>query len=123
MCLMRIILERFLPFVTRTQCCKIWLRDILYIRQDGRMLYAVTESEIFGRYDKIKSVEKYLDRRFYPCMKSLIINFQQVSIMKDQTIFFKNGEIIPLGRQNYVHTKQAFALYIKNPCNFNDFIV
>ena len=32
--------------------------------------------------------------------------------MKDQTIYFKNGDKISLGRQNYVRTKQAFAAYL-----------
>lgn len=116
-------MESFLPFINREQCCKIWLKDIMYIRQDGRMTNIVTENETFCSYDRIKDMEKYLDDRFYYCLKTIIINFQQVSVMKDQTIYFKNGDHIVLGRQNYIRTRQTFAAYIKNPCNFNDFVV
>ena len=87
------------------------------------MTNIVTEKETYCSYDKIKNVEKYLDGRFYYCLKTIIINFQQVSVMRDQTIYFKNGDNILLGRQNYIRTRQAFAVYIKNPCNFNNFIV
>ena len=54
-------MESFLPFINREQCCKIWLKDILYIRQDGRITNIVTENETFCSYDRIKDMEKYLD--------------------------------------------------------------
>ena len=86
----------------------------MYIMQEGRMTNIVTEKETFCSYSKIKHFEQYLDmdRRFYYCLKSIVINFQQVSVMKGQTIYFKNGDKISLGRQNYVRTKQAFAAYL-----------
>ena len=107
-------MDNFVPFINREQCCKIWLCDILYIMQEGRMTNIVTEKETFCSYSKIKHFEQYLDmdRRFYYCLKSIVINFQQVSVMKGQTIYFKNGDKISLGRQNYVRTKQAFAAYL-----------
>lgn len=116
-------MNSFLPFVNREQCCKIWLDDIFYIKQEGRLLYVVTENETFCNYQKIDDILVFLDERFYRCLKKILINFQNVSAMKDQTIYFKNGDKIFLGRQNYIHTKQTFVAYIKKPCNSNDFIV
>ena len=85
-------MDNFVPFINREQCCKIWLCDIMHIMQEGRMTNIVTEKETFCSYKKIKSFEQYLDMdgRFYYCLKSIVINFQQVSVMKDQTIYFKN---------------------------------
>lgn len=105
-------MESFLPFINREQCCKIWLNDIMYIRQEGRMTSIVTEKETYCSYEKLKDMEAHLDKRFYYCLKKVIINFENVAVMKEQTIYFKNGDIIALGRQNYVHTRQAFAAYL-----------
>ena len=44
---------------------------------------------------------------------SVIINFEQVQAMRDQTIYFENGKSFALGRTNYISTKQAFAAYLK----------
>ena len=105
-------MESFLPFINREQCCKIWLNDIMYIRQEGRMTSIVTEKETYCSYEKLKDMEAHLDKRFYYCLKKVIINFENVAVMKEQTIYFKNGDFITLGRQNYVHTRQAFAAYL-----------
>ncbi len=115
--------DKYLPFVNREQCSKIPLSEILRIEQSSRIVIIVTEGATLRKYGKLQDIEEYLDERFYHCLKKMIINFQQVSSMKDQTIYFKNGDKIYLGRQNFVRTKQSFAIYIKNPCNFNDFIV
>ncbi len=56
---------------------------------------------------------EYLDRRFFRCLRSVIINFEQVQAMRDQTIYFENGKSFMLGRTNYISTKQAFAAYLK----------
>ena len=102
----------FLPYINSHQCCKIWLSDIMYIMQEGRTTNIVTEKETYCSYGKIKEMERHLDNRFYYCLKKVMINFENVAAMKDQTIYFKNGEMITLGRQNYVHTRQAFAAYL-----------
>lgn len=116
-------MDKYLPFVRRDVCCKILLKDIMRIEQRGRMVAIVTENDIFERYGRIEELEPYLDERFYHCLKTVIINFQQVSMMRDQTIFFRNSEKIFLGRQNYIKARQTFAIYIKNPCNCNGFVV
>ncbi len=105
--------DKYLPFVNRQQCSKIPLREILRVEQNGRLVTIVTEKGILEKYGKIQEVEEYLDERFYHCLKKTIINFEQVSSMKEQTIFFKNGDKIFLGRENFVRTKQSFAIYIK----------
>ena len=89
----------------------------------GGSVAIVTENDVFERYGRIEELEPYLDERFYHCLKTVIINFQQVSMMRDQTIFFRNSEKIFLGRQNYIKARQTFAIYIKNPCNCNGFVV
>ena len=116
-------MEKYLPFVTRGMCCKIWLKDIMRIEQHGRLAVIITENNVYERYGRTEEMEEYLDERFYRCLKTVIINFDQVKMMKNQTIFFRNGEEYFLGRQSYIKARQTFAIYIKNPCNCNGFVV
>ena len=106
-------MEKYIPIIRRTDCCKVPVSDILYIQQRGRVTNIVTEQETFSQYAKAGDYEGYLDRRFFRCLRSVIINFEQVQAMRDQTIFFQNGKSVELGRSNYVSTKQAFAAYLK----------
>lgn len=116
-------MDKYIPFINRTECCKILLEDILYIEQQKREIIIVTEDVTYRKYCKINEMDQYLDGRFFYSLKTLVINFSNVMSMRDQTIRFKNGVEIYLGRHNYVRTKQSFAIYIKNPCNSNGFIV
>ena len=106
-------MEKYIPIITRTDCCKVPVSDILYIRQHGRVTNIVTEAETFSQYAKAGDYVEYLDRRFFRCLRSVIINFEQVQAMRDQTIYFENGKSFALGRTNYISTKQAFAAYLK----------
>ena len=106
-------MEKYIPIITRTDCCKVPVSDILYIRQHGRVTNIVTEAETFSQYAKAGDYVEYLDRRFLRCLRSVIINFEQVQAMRDQTIYFENGKSFALGRTNYISTKQAFAAYLK----------
>lgn len=40
-------MEKYIPIITRTDCCKVPVSDILYIRQHGRVTNIVTEAETF----------------------------------------------------------------------------
>ncbi len=42
-------MEKYIPIITRTDCCKVPVSDILYIRQHGRVTNIVTEAETFSQ--------------------------------------------------------------------------
>ena len=69
-------MEKYIPIITRTDCCKVPVSDILYIRQHGRVTNIVTEAETFSQYAKAGDYVEYLDRRFFRCLRSVIINFE-----------------------------------------------
>jgi hypothetical protein len=46
-------------------------------------------------------------------MQSIIINLDKVIRMEDQTIFFENGQLLTLGRCNYIKAKQYYAAWLK----------
>ena len=106
-------MEKYLPIVNRSECNMVKLDDILYIRKEGRKINIVTEKAAFYEYCRMGEVEEHLDERFYNCLKGVIINFNQVQGMRDQTIIFRNGITFELGRDSFIRTKQTFAAYIK----------
>lgn len=109
-------MEKFLPIVNRNECRKIKLEDIVYLERQARLIRVVTEDASYYEYAKLSDFQPYIegDSRFFPCMKRLVINFDQVMSMKDQMIYFKNGMKCDLGRTNYLKTKQSFANYLRS---------
>lgn len=106
--------EKFLPMVKRSECCKIMLDDIMYFEKVGRMVRIATCESSYYEYGKISDYAQYFedDSRFYVCMKGLVVNFDHVNSMKDQTIYFSNGRQYEFGRTNYLKAKQAFVSYL-----------
>jgi len=101
--------NKYIPIVNREEACKVYIDDVLMLEQDLRKTFIHTEGEKFWRYGKIEELAGFLDSRFFKCHKSYIINMDQVVKMKDQTIFFKNGETIMIGRDKFKAAKQNFA--------------
>lgn len=109
-------MDKFIPVVNRRECRKVLLDDIIYIESDGRRIRIVTEDKEFYMYAKLSDLEPYFedDSRFFQCVKGVVVNFDNVSSMQNQTIFFKNGTEYMLGRTNFLKTKQTFVCYMRN---------
>ena len=103
-----------IPIVNRW-CCKILpISDIVYIFSNYRKSEIHTKDGMIPVYYGRNEIETYLDERFNHCLKSLIVNFDMISYMKDGVIGFINGEEVSLGRNSYIKVKQKFAMYVKN---------
>jgi len=103
----------YIPFVTRKVSLKIPINDVIYVLRQDRKIKIVTDYGSYEYYEKLKNVEHHLDERFFHCLKGLIINFDKVEKMEDQTIFLKNGECWMINKGNYVKAKQTFSAYLK----------
>jgi len=106
-------MDKYIPFINRQLCCKIPLGEIMYIEQQGRKIMIVTDKTVYRKYGKISDYKECFDSRFFYCLQSVVINFANVLSMREQAIKFVNGEEIYIGRQNFVRTKQTFAVYLK----------
>jgi len=102
----------YIPFVKRTEACKIFVESIILIEQELRKAMIHTDEESYWMYSKIDEFMQYLDFRFIKCHKSYIINLDKVIKMKAQTIFFENGRKIEIGREKFMFAKQSYANYI-----------
>ena len=105
--------DNYIPVITRFYSIKLYLRDILYIERQSRVLFFHTEKEDLKVYEGIQEVLPYLDSRFYPCLTGLLINFDKVDRMRDGRIFFCDKKThIDCGRQCFTRTKGAFNKYM-----------
>jgi len=108
-----IMSERYIPIISGSHTAKVKVSDIVMVERNRRKLHVVTDAKEYEYYEKIENVELFLDGRFYPCLKGCYINFERVSHMEDQRIYFDNGRFFDLGRENYIKTKQKYRGYLR----------
>lgn len=105
--------RKYMPIIKRNEVLKVDIEQILMIEQDCRKILIHTAEGVISQYKKIEDVKQYLDKRFYQCHRSCIINLDKVIHMREQTIFFESGLTIHMGRESFIRTKQFFARFIR----------
>lgn len=105
--------ESYLVIINGRETAKVKISDILMVERDRRRLHIVTPEKEYIYYEKLENVEGCLDNRFYPCLKGCYINFERISHMSDQKIYFENGYIYDIGRSNFIKTKQKYGSYLR----------
>lgn len=106
-------MEKFVPVITSAYVKKINIEDIVYLEQRQRRLAVITQDETYVCYERIESLERQLDERFYYSLKKLVVNLEKIILAKNQSITFQNGDRIMLGRESYIRTKQSYAAYLR----------
>lgn len=106
-------MEKYIPLVTKHCVRKILLDEIVYIMKKTRKIMIVTDTEIYEYYGKLEQVSQVLDRRFFACLNSCIINLDKVMRMENQIIYMTNGEPVPMGRDRFIRAKQYYTAYLK----------
>ena len=86
------------------------------MENEARRIHIVTTKGTYCKYAKLSEIEPYFrdEKHFFSAMKRLVINFEHVSSMKNQVIYFNNGTEYPIGRSNYLRTKQKFVGYLRS---------
>ena len=106
-------MEKYVPLVTKNCVRKILPGEIVYIMKKARKIMLVTDTEIYEYYGKLEQVSQILDRRFFACLNSCIINLDKVLRMENQMIYMTNGEPVPMGRDSFIRAKQYYTAYLK----------
>ncbi len=107
-------MPNYIPVITRGYSRKVNLDEVLYLEQRQRKLAIVTTEDTYICYERIESLEKLLDERFYHSLKKLVVNMDKIMIAENQKITFVDGTVITMGRESYIRTKQRFSAYLKN---------
>lgn len=122
------MINRFIVVQNGREEAKVRVTDIIMIERIGRKLRIMTDERNFDYYERLENVIRLLDGRFFPCLKGCYVNFERVERMAEQSIFFDNGLVYGLGRENFLRTRHEFKEYLqkmaekmmKKACNSNE---
>jgi len=77
----------------------ISFQDIICCEIIDRKVYLYLESgETIDYYDRIENLEKKLDRRFFRCHRSYLINLNHLKSYRNNTAYMADGREIPVSR-------------------------
>ena len=55
-------------------------------------------ADVITLQDKLREMETSLDRRFFKCQRSFLVNLSHVVQIKGNCVVLKNGEEVPISR-------------------------
>ncbi len=77
----------------------ISFQDIICCEIIDRKMFLYLESgEVIDYYDRIENLEKKLDRRFFRCHRSYLINLNYLKGYRNNTAYMADGKEIPVSR-------------------------
>ncbi len=77
----------------------ISFHDIICCEVIDRKVYIYLESgKVIDYYDRIENLEKKLDKRFYRCHRSYLINLNHLKSYRNNTAYMADGKEIPVSR-------------------------
>ena len=103
---------KYIPIINKSESCKLAINDICYVSRSSRKVSFETENGKIYTYYKIDNIDKILGPEFTRCMSSCIVNMSKIKDLKDNTVFFENGQKLKLGRDSFVRLKQKYNVYL-----------
>ncbi len=92
----------------------ISFRDIICCEVIDRKVYLYLESgEVVDYYDRIEDLEKKLDRRFFRCHRSYLINLDHLKSYRNNTAYMADGKEIPVSRLRSRGFSNVILQYMK----------
>ncbi|MCM1561895.1 MAG: LytTR family DNA-binding domain-containing protein, partial [Butyrivibrio sp.] len=77
----------------------ISFQDIIYCEVIDRKVYLyLVSGEAVSYYERIENLEKKLDRRFFKCHRSYLINLNHLKSYRNNTAYMADGKEIPVSR-------------------------
>ncbi|MDE5781610.1 MAG: LytTR family DNA-binding domain-containing protein [Lachnospiraceae bacterium] len=92
----------------------ISFQDIVCCEIIDRKVYLyIASGEVINYYDKIENLEKKLDRRFFRCHRSYLINLNHLKSYRNNTAYMANGKEIPVSRLRSREFSKVVLQYMK----------
>ncbi len=89
--------------------------EIVFCEIIDRKIYLNLESsEIIDYYDRIEHLEMKLDRHFFRCHRSYLINLKHLKGYKNGTAYMDNGKEIPVSRLRSKEFSGVILRYMKS---------
>lgn len=93
----------------------ISLEDIVFCEIIDRKIYLyLVSSEVIDYYERIENLETKLDRRFFRCHRSYLINLRYLKSYKQGVAYMEGGKKIPVSRLRSKEFSSVILQYMKN---------
>ena len=97
-----------------SDCVVVPLDDIVYCEVQGRKIYLhKKDSAVVNYYEKLENLERQVDRRFFKCHRSYLVNLDFVYAYENGQISVLQGETIPVSRLRERDFMQALLRHMK----------
>lgn len=97
-----------------TGCQVVPLSEIVYCEVLGRKLYLhKSDGAVIDYYDRLDSLERRVDRRFFRCHRSYLVNLDYVRGCRDGQVLLPRGESVPASRLRERELTQALLRHMK----------
>lgn len=106
-------MPEYISVISSSQCGRIRIDDIEVIEQEGRKLHIITAEKDYSFYERIAElIPTLIGRAFYRPIKGLIINFDQVKDIAGNSVAFRSGQSVTLGKNTITKTRSAYKKYL-----------
>ena len=105
--------QDYIPVITRKETTRVYLKDILYIETELRVINIYTENRIYRKYGKLNDLMNSLNSHFYRCHKSCIVNLEKIMSMEDGVFYFYGGKTLRIGKNKYQYTRSYYKKYLE----------
>ncbi len=90
--------ERRLPIVHDRQTDFVPLDRILYLEAQKQYVCIHTVDRVYRMKASLREMEASLDKYFFKCQRSFLINLCHVAQIRGKCVVLKNGEEVPISR-------------------------
>lgn len=95
-------------------CEVVPLSDVVYCEVLGRKVYLhKKDGTVTGYYDRLEQLERRMDRRFFRCHRSYLVNLDHVCGCQAGQVLLSQGERIPVSRLRERDLTGALLLHMK----------
>lgn len=95
-------------------CDVVPLAQIVYCEVQGRKVYVhQSDGKIIDYYDNLENFERQMDRRFFRCHRSYLVNLDYVRGCNTGLVTLSQGAQIPVSRLRERDLTQALLRYMK----------
>lgn len=92
----------------------VFFDEIIYCEVIDRKVYLhLKTSAVVDYYEKIERLEEILDKRFYRCHRSYLINLKYLKSFRDGTAFLEGGGEVPVSRLRAREFSEVILQYMK----------
>ena len=99
------------------ECRIIPFSQILYCEAIGRKIYLHRQGgEVLEFYERMDHVQQQVDRRFFRCHRSYLVNLEHICGYQGGQIRLSDGKEIPLSRLREQELSRALLLHMKEGC-------